>query len=167
MDLHYRDACKKSNLDGTYLPSNNASSSIYSSSSFPTLTSSIYSNISLCSIISSTCTGSTGTERTSSREYCCTTTAVCSRIEDRIENERQMFCVLPPRVLRQKTSTYVSLPAAAARVKMLRSVGGETRDPSHKRARAVRVREAMTGEKPNIETNLDDVYYISRTKVYY
>ena len=45
MNLLYRDACKTSNNDGTYLPSNNASSLIYSSSSSPTSNSSIYSNM--------------------------------------------------------------------------------------------------------------------------
>ena len=52
MNLLYRDACKTSNNDGTYLPSINASSSNFLISSSPTSNSSIYSNtqfLSLCS----------------------------------------------------------------------------------------------------------------------
>ena len=45
MNLLYRDACKTSNNDGTYLPSINASSSNFLTSSSPTSNSSIYSNM--------------------------------------------------------------------------------------------------------------------------
>ena len=45
MNRTYRDACNSSNLDGTYLPSHNASSLIFSASSSPTSNSSIYSNM--------------------------------------------------------------------------------------------------------------------------